>query len=105
MDSRRAAVTTLDAEIVSDPKLHGGEPVIAGTGLRVRTIVEKWKLGMPLEEIPEAHPHISLAQVFAALYYYERNKAQIDDYMLRNRIPEEWSGKRLDPTAGQVAER
>ncbi len=98
-------MTTLCDEIASDPKLHRGEPVISGTATTVRAIVENWRLGVPLEEIPERLPHLSMAQIFAALYYYERNKEQIDDYIRRNHIPEEWSGKRFDPATGQVVDR
>jgi uncharacterized protein (DUF433 family) len=60
---------TLDAEIVSDPRLRHGEPTIAGTATPVRAIAELWNQGLPPEEIPLRLPHLTLRQVFAALYY------------------------------------
>src|SRR5262245_7462203 len=101
---KEGAMTTLCEEIVSDPNLHRGEPVIAGTGLRVRTIVVSWKLGVPLEEMLQDYPHITMAQLFAALYFYEKNKEQIDEHIRLNHVPDEWSGKRYDFATGQVVE-
>ena len=53
-----------------DPAIRGGRPKIAGTGLTVRRIVGWYKMGMPPEEIAIEYPHLSLAQVHAALAYY-----------------------------------
>lgn len=71
------------------------EPVIAGTRISVRDIVEQWKLGTSAEEIPSIYPHITLSQVFEALAYYLDNKNEIEDYIEKNRIPENLSGKSL----------
>ena len=75
--------------IVSDERILGGEPIIAGTRTPVRAIVELWRLGVQPEEIPERLPHLSLAQVFAALSYYSDHQAEIQAHIERNRIPEE----------------
>jgi uncharacterized protein (DUF433 family) len=56
--------------IKSDPKIHGGCPIIAGTAVTVRRIVIWYKLGYSPEEIADEIPHLSLAQVYAALTYY-----------------------------------
>ncbi len=33
-------------------------------------------------------PHLTLAQVFDALSFYQDNQSEINDYIERNRIPE-----------------
>jgi len=65
-----------------------GEPVIHGTKTPVRAIVELWRLGMPPEEIPTHLPHITLAQVFAALSYYAEHQPEINHYIEINHVPE-----------------
>lgn len=75
--------------IESKPGVCGGEPVIKGTRVPVRSIVLKWRLGYAPEEMVQAIPHITLAQVFEALSYYSDNQAEIDDYIDRNQIPDE----------------
>lgn len=75
--------------IESKPGVVGGEPVIKGTRVSVRGLVLKYRLGYSPEEIVQAIPHITLAQVFEALSYYSDNQAEIDEYIDRNHIPEE----------------
>jgi uncharacterized protein (DUF433 family) len=82
-------VSTLSRYIVSDATLLRGEPVIIGTKTPVRAIVELWRLGILPEEIPGHLPHITLAQVFDALSYYSDHQAEINDYIERNRVPEQ----------------
>ncbi len=74
--------------IVTDDSLLDGEPVIRGTKTPVRAIVELWRLGMPPEEIPTHLPHLTLAQVFAALSYYAEHQSEINHYIEINRVPE-----------------
>lgn len=75
--------------IESKPGVVGGEPVIKGTRVSVRTIVLAWRRGLPPEEMPEHYPTVTLAQVFDALSYYSDNQAEINGYIERNRIPKE----------------
>lgn len=70
-------------------KEKSGEPIIKETNTSVRSIVENWRLGLSPEEIVEGLPHLTLAQVFEAMSYYYDNQAEIDDYIERNRVPEE----------------
>jgi uncharacterized protein (DUF433 family) len=79
--------------IVTDDRILGGEPVIVGTRTPVRAIVEIWRLGTAPEEIPGILPHLTLAQVFDALSYYSDHQEEVNDYIERNRIPE----NRIDP--------
>ncbi len=77
-------------------KEKSGEPIIKGTRTSVRTIVETWRRGVPPEEIPIGLPHLTLAEVFEALSYYSDNQAEVDDFIERNRIPDELLYRRKD---------
>jgi uncharacterized protein (DUF433 family) len=67
--------------ITRTPGIKGGAPHIAGTGVTVRTIARWYKLGMSAEEIAGEIPHLSLAQVYAALAYYHANRAEMEAEM------------------------
>jgi uncharacterized protein (DUF433 family) len=75
--------------IVKDDEILSGEPIIKGTRTPVRAIVETWRLGVSPEEIPKGMPHLTVAQVFGALTYYSDHQAEINQYIERNRIPDE----------------
>ena len=95
-------MSTVGTQIVSDPKIRGGEPVIEGTATPVRAIAELWNQGMPAEEIPVHLPHLHLAQVFEALRYYLTNRGEIDQFIIANKISDTWIGKRIDPQTGKI---
>ena len=61
-----------------NPKIRGGRPKIAGTGITVARIVIFARQQYSPEEIAEQYPHINLAQVHAALAYYHSNREEID---------------------------
>ncbi len=75
--------------IVRDEAILGGEPIVRGTRTSVRALVELWRLGIAPEEIPSHLSHLTLAQVFDALSYYEDHQAEIQAYIERNRVPDE----------------
>lgn len=62
--------TVVHPYITRKEGVQGGEPVITGTRTPVRSIVFYHKLGEAPEEIAEEFPHLSLAQIYAALSYY-----------------------------------
>lgn len=72
--------------ITSVPGVQGGEPIIRGTRVPVRSIVQKWRLGYSPEEMVQAMPTITLAQVFEALSYYSDNQAEINAHIERHHI-------------------
>lgn len=78
-----------------------GEPIITGTRTSVRTIVGLWRLGIRPEEIPMHLPQLTLAQVFDALSFYLDNQQEINEYIERNRVPEEL----VHPKAHQLDRR
>jgi uncharacterized protein (DUF433 family) len=75
--------------IVRNDRILSGEPIIKGTRTPVRSIVQNWRLGYAPEEIPHHLPHLTLAQVFAALSYYCDHQEEINAYIERNHIPPE----------------
>jgi len=81
--------TTEYLYIVRDDRILSGEPIIKGTRTPVRAIVETWRMGVAPEEIPKGLPHLTLAQVFSALTYYSDHQEEINNYIERNRIPDE----------------
>jgi len=64
--------------IERSPEIRGGRPRIAGTGVTVRRIVGCYQQGLTPQEIAAEIPHLTLAQVFAALTYYHANRDEID---------------------------
>lgn len=69
-------------EIVSDPAVRGGRPVIAGTGIRVVDIVAYHRYGDRLAPADLAAIfNLSMGQVHAALAYYYLHQTAIDQQM------------------------
>ncbi len=71
-------LTDIGTLIDSHPGIHGGCPLIAGTGVTVRRIAIWYKQGYSAEEITDQISHLTLAQVYAALTYYHINREEID---------------------------
>jgi uncharacterized protein (DUF433 family) len=90
--------TTEHCHIVRNNEILSGEPIIRGTRTPVRAIVEMWRIGVSPEEIPHRLPHLTLAQVFDALSYYLDYQEEINQYIERNRIPDDL----IDPRVRQV---
>ncbi len=73
-----AATIEIGSLITRTPEIRGGRPRIAGTGVTVRRIVIWYQLGLTPEEITREIPHLTLAQVHAALAYYHANREEIE---------------------------
>jgi uncharacterized protein (DUF433 family) len=71
-------ITDIGTLVVRSPDIREGRPRLAGTGVTVRRIVGWYKLGLSPEEIADEIPHLSLAQVYAALAYYHANRVEIE---------------------------
>jgi uncharacterized protein (DUF433 family) len=72
-------MTTLSIDhIVLDDK---GRPSIAGSRSRVTQIVRDVRSGLTPDRIHEEYPHLSLAQIYAALSYYHDHKTDIDEQL------------------------
>jgi len=71
--------------IVSDQKIRGGRPVIAGTSIRVSDLVA-YHLGvekMNAKQLAKSF-QLSLGQVYAALAYYHFHQDEIDEEIRQN---------------------
>ena len=73
-----ASCVEIGTLIDRDPGIRGGRPKLAGTGITVRRIVGWYKTGMSPEEVALEYPHLTLAQVHAALAYYHANREEIE---------------------------
>ena len=67
--------------IVSDPGNRGGQPMIAGTSIRVIDVVASHIYrGLPPEELATNFA-LDMGQVYAALAYYYQHKPEMDSRM------------------------
>jgi uncharacterized protein (DUF433 family) len=80
MASETPTVKTEYAHVVRTPGVVGGEPRIDGHRIRVRDVVAARDLGgfSPEEIVATVYPSVTLAQVYAALAYYEDHRDEID---------------------------
>ena len=100
MSINPAATTTASpsSHIESTADTCGGKPRIAGTRIRVQDVVV-WheRMGLSADEIVSRYPHLTLADVYAALAFYHDHRGQIDSEMAAGReLVEEM--RRLHPS-------
>lgn len=74
--------------IVKQEGILSGEPIIRGTRIPVRAIVENSQLGYTPVEILDCLPHLSLEAIYDALSYYDDHTKEIEEYIERNRVPD-----------------
>ena len=73
------------AHITSDPHILSGVPIITGTRTPVRAIAQSFvQLGMSMNDIKSAMPHLSEAEIFSALAFYFDNREEIDENIRLN---------------------
>ena len=82
---RRPIIRTEHPHIVRVEGVRGGEPVIKGTSISVRTIIERTRLGDTPEKIIDDYPILSISQVHDALSYYYEHPQEIEQYIAENR--------------------
>ena len=86
MKTDTALIPTEHPHVVRSPGVKGGQPIIAGTGITVRHVAALYRMGDTVEEIREAHPDLSLAQVHDAISYYLDHTKEISELIERNRL-------------------
>ncbi len=64
--------------IVKVNGVASGEPIILGTGIMIRTVVEQYQLGNSVEEILWNFPQLTSAQIHDALSYYHDHRKEMD---------------------------
>lgn len=72
--------------ITRRPDISGGELILRGTRISVRHIVERVHAGEGVEEILSGLPHLTAAQVHAALAYYYDHRSEIDNLIEASRL-------------------
>ena len=87
--------------IVRTPGTCGGRPRIAGTRITVENIAIDSNAGMSPQQIIDERPHLTLAQIYAALTYYYANKKQIDAEIAAENA--EWERLEADSMAGKLS--
>src|SRR4051812_15355395 len=71
-------VFTTRQHVSCTPGVAGGKPCVAGTRIRVQDIVIRTELGESADQILQAYPQLTLADIYGALAYYHDNRAAID---------------------------
>lgn len=66
------------------PDVVGGEPVIKGTRVPVRSIVIHHRLYGGLDDITESFPRVSRAAAEEAMAFYAAHREEIDRYIEEN---------------------
>jgi uncharacterized protein (DUF433 family) len=89
--------------ISSSPEICAGQPHIRGTRITVGLIAhEVESLRMSPDEVIAAHPHLSLAQVYAALAYYFDHQNEIQSAMQEAEEMEAELRERFPPRVQQM---
>lgn len=89
--ARRPTLHTEHPHIVRSEGVHGGRPIIRGTGVSVQTIVEQTRLGRaPTQIVEDFDGVLTLAQVYDALSYFYEHQAEIEQNIARNRANLHW---------------
>ena len=76
-----------------------GIPWITGANTKVvEVVLDKIAYGWSPEEMHSQHPHLSMAQIHAALSYYYEHQAEVDaDIERRDRYVEELMAQKKNP--------
>ncbi len=78
--------TEIGALLVRSPDVCGGRLRINGTRMTVNQLVVWDKRGYTPEEIADQYPHLTLAQVYAALAYYHANREEIETDLAAEKV-------------------
>lgn len=79
-------VLTMESHIVKDKDICGGQPRIEGTRIKIEHIIMEYEgLGWSPDKICDAHPKLSLSDVYAAITYYYENKKEIDENIQKDK--------------------
>ena len=76
----------LDQYIARIADVQGGEPVLCGTRTPVRTVAVLYHCAYAhdLDEVQRALPHLTAAQIHAALAFYAQHRDEIDRHIERH---------------------
>ena len=89
--------------IVSTPETCGGKPRIAGSRIQVKHLaIMHERQGMSPEDIVSEFPHLTLADVYAALAYYHDHREAMNAEIAANRA---WYEEQRDTQSSRLHER
>jgi uncharacterized protein (DUF433 family) len=92
------------ATIEQTPGTCGGKPRIAGTRIKVSLVAMLTERNrMTPDEIVEAYPHLTLAQVHAALAYYWEHRDEIELEIRQEQTFVETLEKKLSETPSRTS--
>lgn len=69
---------TAHPHITKTPSICGGRPVVRGTRIPVKVLVNHYRLNKNVDDILAGFPQLSAAQFYDALSYYYDRPAEID---------------------------
>lgn len=83
-DKQRAMTSGLNHPYIEQrADIANGKAIVIGSRIKVTQIAfEMERLGWTPDQIIDAHPHLTLAQVHDALSYYYENQADLDEEMI-----------------------
>lgn len=91
-------IVALDTLLTRSPEVCGGQLRIDGTRITVLQVATLYRSGLSAEAIVDQYPHLSLAQVYAALAYYHANQAEIDAEL----VAEDEEAERLEASFAPI---
>ena len=65
--------------VVRNPKVCGGEPIIEGTRIPVSSVVSLWLAYQDYDRVLSAFPRLDRAGIACALDYYRHHQQEIDE--------------------------
>lgn len=83
---RASAAVPAYRYVTQSPGVCGGRPIVRGTRVSVQAVVGYHKLGLSLDEILAALPHLAPAQVYEALSYYYDHLDEIEQEIRENQL-------------------
>lgn len=72
------ATPTIQLTRTNDGTLRVGQ-----TRVSLDSVVHHFKLGATAEEIAQKFPALKLSEIYAAISYYLENRAEVEDYLLK----------------------
>ena len=83
--------------IGSDPEIAGGNAIVTGTRITVRSIAGYYQMGMSIDEILTTLPHLTPSQVLSALAYYFDHQTEIDSDLEESTDVDFWKSQVINP--------
>jgi uncharacterized protein (DUF433 family) len=84
MAIRSTASTIWGDSVVQDPGILGGEPVVRGSRIAVRSIVRAFEIYGDRARVFQAFPSLAPDQIDGAMRFYEANRELVQRYVEEN---------------------